>query len=468
MVFTSFSFAGFFAAVYGLLLVIRNDVLRRWILLLASFLFYGFWNAWYLLLIIAVIVWSWGCGLYIAAAEDRDKKKRGVAVGVVFSLGVLAIFKYSGFFLQNVSVLSGLPVPAFVRDIVLPVGISFYTFHSISYYVDVYRKQVQVARSLRDYAIYIAFFPQLVAGPIVRASQFLPQLARPVTLTTEGFLVGLRLTLAGAAQKLLLADQVSPFVDSIFHDPRLYSGASVWLGVLGYAVQIFGDFSGYTLMAIGIARILGYQLPQNFAMPYRALSITEFWQRWHITLSFFLRDYLYIPLGGNRRGFARSQVNVMVTMLLGGLWHGASWNFVIWGGLHGGAIVINRIWHALRPSRPSSTALRWLGALIAWALTFLFVILAWIPFRAATFDHTMAIFAKLTGAGDGIRWAHTPTLVVLIAVAAWYIWNALGVRARIEPVISGRWLYVFEVTLLVTLLVMFAPGNTSPFIYFQF
>ena len=469
MIFTTLPFVIFFAVVYGFLLLVRNDIVRRWTLLGASVFFYGYWNAWYLLLMWAVILWSWGLGLFIASTGDTRKKRFGVAMGTTLSLLALAVFKYAGFFSQNVAWLTGGEVPKFIRDIVLPVGISFYTFHSISYYVDVYRGQVQVARSLRDYAIYIAFFPQLVAGPIVRASQFLPQLDRRVQITLLGLAAGSRLFLAGAVQKLLLADQVSPFVDKTFANPTLYSGVTEWLAVLAYALQIFGDFSGYSLMAIGVALILGYRLPENFRMPYISSSIVEFWRRWHITLSFFLRDYLYIPLGGNRHGFLKTQRNAIVTMLLGGLWHGASWNFVLWGGLHGSAIIVHHIWERILPVRFRGSTL-WYYAQwpFGWIVTFLFVLMAWIPFRAAHFSDTTEITSRIWTLADGVDWFHIPTICVLIAVVMWHIWYLAGVRDRLTALIPAHWFYIFEVTAMITLLLLFAPTNTSPFIYFQF
>ncbi len=469
MIFTSVPFLLFFSAVYALLFVFRDDVARRWVLLLASFFFYGYWNAWYLLLIIAVILWSWILGRYIAAAATQREKKLGVGIGVTLSLLALAIFKYAGFFSDNIAGLFGTRAPAFLSEIVLPVGISFYTFHSISYYVDVYRGQVAPARSLRDYALYIAFFPQLVAGPIVRASQFLPQLARPVMLTRANLVHGARLVLAGAVQKLLLADQVSPFVDRVFAHPTLYSGATEWLAVFAYAMQIFGDFSGYTLMAIGIARILGFELPQNFRMPYAATSIVDFWRRWHITLSFFLRDYLYISLGGNRRGFARTQANVFITMLLGGLWHGASWNFVLWGGLHGTAIVCNHLWERWpQPVLQRSALWRAIRVPICWALTLLFVVLAWIPFRAEQTATTISLLTRMATLADGIRWYHTPTVITLALFALWHLAYAADFSRLVRRTLDARWVYAVEVASLASLLALFAPLETSPFIYFQF
>lgn len=469
MIFTSFEFALFFLVLLVLLRCIRNDSARRWILLLASYFFYGYWNAWYLLLMAAVTLWSWLCGLRIAAHPQQQKKRQWLTVGVVLSLSALAIFKYSGFFFANVSLLTGLPVPKLVRNLLLPVGISFYTFHSISYYVDVYRGHVAPARSLREYALYISFFPQLVAGPIVRASQFLPQLDRPIAFHASDFLLGSRLFLAGAVQKLLLADTVSPFVDQVFASPSLYSCLTNWLAVAAYGIQIFGDFSGYTLMAIGLARILGFELPENFRMPYLSRSVTEFWQRWHISLSRFLRDYLYFSLGGNRCGFVRSLLNVMVTMLLGGLWHGASWNFVLWGALHGIAIVVHRLWLRFVAERLGNTpAVLLCRSFFGWAVTLLFVLLAWIPFRAPSFAGTAAMLHQLVSPGDGIAWYHIPTLVVLAAAVLWHLWSKLQPREKLSALLGDGRLVTFEMAAMATLLLLFAPVSTSPFIYFQF
>lgn len=469
MIFTTLPFVSFFTLVYGLLVTIKNDGTRRWIILGASLFFYAYWNVWYVLLMLSVTLWSWGLGLFIASTDDPSKKTLGVAAGTTLSLAALAVFKYASFFTQNVVWLTGDEVPKFIDAIVLPVGISFYTFHSISYYVDVYRGQVRVARSLRDYATYIAFFPQLVAGPIVRASQFLPQLDRPVQLTLVGLSAGGRLFLAGASQKLLIADKVSVFVDRVFANPKLYSGPTEWLAVLAYAMQIFGDFSGYTLMAIGIARILGYQLPENFRMPYISTSIVEFWRRWHITLSFFLRDYLYIPLGGNRGGFLRTQRNVIVTMLLGGLWHGANWNFILWGGLHGSGIVAHHLWERVLSDRfRHSQCWRYAQWPFGWIVTFLFVLMAWIPFRAGDFSDTIEIVYRMWTFADGVSWFHIPTICVLFVVIVWHVAYVTGVRDRFGRVIPARWIYLVEVATLSTLLLLFAPTVTSPFIYFKF
>jgi alginate O-acetyltransferase complex protein AlgI len=259
-------------------------------------------------------------------------------------------------------------------------------------------------------------------------------------------------------------------VDGVFANTRLYSGTTEWLAVLAYAMQIFGDFSGYTLMAIGVALILGFRLPENFRMPYISTSVTEFWRRWHITLSFFLRDYLYIPLGGNRHGFLRTQRNVLVTMLLGGLWHGASWTFVLWGALHGAGLVAHNVWERAIRSRPQSRPGPWrrLQVTFSWAITFLFVIMAWIPFRAAHFSDMAEILGRVWTLSPGVRWFHTPTVYTLIAVILWHLAYIAQCRRRLDCLLGDRWLYAFEITAMITLLLLFAPTDTSPFIYFQF
>lgn len=465
MIFTSFTFVIFFAAVYGLLLAVRNDIARRAILLAASAFFYGFWNVGYLLLIAFVILGSWLCGTAVIRAQTISAKRFSLTIGVAFSLGLLAFFKYSGFAATTAANVFGLPVPSLVYNIVLPVGISFYTFHAISYCVDAYRGLIKDPPGLRNYALYISFFPQLIAGPITRAHQFLPQLERPITLTFAGFRSGIRLFLIGAFQKLLIADVVGPFADQVFQSPDLYSGVTDWLAVLAYACQIFGDFAGYSLMAIGLAQILGYALPENFRMPYLARSAVDFWRRWNITLSFFLRDYLYIPLGGNRRGFLRAQFNVMVTMFLGGLWHGASWNFVLWGIIHGTAIVVNHTWERTGIADKLPRAI-W--APLAWFMTLLLVMLAWVPFRAPSFDIMSAMFRALFTLSPGIVWYHTPTCIVLTAVALWHAAHRMSIRSRVLAVLGDRWMYTVEMTTMITLLAMFAPLNVTPFIYFQF
>src|SRR5690606_35141846 len=266
----------------------------------------------------------------------------------------------------------------------LPIGISFFTFQSLSYTIDVYRKDLTPTRSLLDYAFFVSFFPLLVAGPIVRASYFLPQLQQPLLVTREAFGRGVFLILAGLVKKAVIADYISVnFVDRVFDNPALYSGLENLLAVYGYALQIYCDFSGYSDMAIGIALLLGFQFPNNFNFnsPYRSLSITEFWRRWHISLSTWLRDYLYISLGGNRRGRLRTYLNQFITMVLGGLWHGASLRFLLWGAMHGVGLAVHKIWMSWTKNTWLGRS-SWAGSFLSWILTFHFVCFTWIFFRA--------------------------------------------------------------------------------------
>jgi alginate O-acetyltransferase complex protein AlgI len=349
----------------------------------------------------------------------------------------------------------------------LPVGISFFTFQTLSYVIDVYRDRIKLCGHLPTFLLYIAFFPQLVAGPIVRASEFLPQLNRPVILRKENMILGLQIFLAGLIQKHLIADNLSGYVDSVFQNPELYSSLTLWIAMFAYAMQIFCDFSGYTLMAIGCGRIFGFRLPTNFRMPYVSTSVTEFWRRWHMTLSFWLRDYLYISLGGNRKGRIRTDINLMLTMLLGGLWHGASWNFVLWGGLHGGALVAHKLFMQYFGEADADNVLRkWSG----WILTFLFVCFTWIPFRATDFSTTVQYYSGLLGGGTHVHWLSPEVLVILVVSVVWHILYVRGANTIFElptlDIFKPKPLLAITSSLL--LLLLFGPVGTSPFIYFQF
>jgi len=473
MIFTSFTFLGFFAALLALFAVVRGTAGRLWILLVASYIFYANWNVYYTLLIFLYGLWGWGLGLAMHAARSRALRKFYFLLSIVLSLGTLAYFKYANFLGENASRLLGIESWAPV-DIVLPVGISFFTFHTMSYVIDLYRGHVEPCRSPVKFFLFVSFFPQLVAGPILRASSFLPQLDRPIVLTWPNFVRGAQIFIGGAIQKTLFADHLSVFVDQVYRAPELYSSGTLWLAVAAYAMQIFCDFSGYSLMAIGTARILGFELPDNFRMPYLSQSIAEFWHRWHISLSSWLRDYLYIPLGGNRHGELRTQANMAITMLLGGLWHGASWNFVLWGALHGVALGAHRNWTRWRERRgiaPGSGGSAYRAA--SWAATLVFCCLAWIPFRSPSFDVTVKFLSGLGGRTAGsFVWYHTPTVLILVAVTLWHL------AARFAPVMTARvpfdetriatWPALLILSYSVLLLVLLAPLNAAPFIYFQF
>jgi D-alanyl-lipoteichoic acid acyltransferase DltB (MBOAT superfamily) len=336
--------------------------------------------------------------LYLKGRGARVQSLVILWIGIGVQLAVLAFFKYFNFFEDNlVTLLSGfgLPSAAPIVRILLPVGISFYTFHAITLAVDTYRGKVDTRVSLLDVALYIAFFPQLVAGPIVRAMVFLPQLATKRLVSAEDLFVASQAIITGFLYKVVFADSIAPFVDKVFARPADYSGSLLLAATFGFYCQIYFDFNGYSLIAIGVSRLFGYKLPDNFNFPYAATSLGSFWRRWHISLSSWLRDYLYIPLGGNRLGVAKQMRNLIVTMLLGGIWHGASWNFVIWGAAHGTLLAIERF-RQLRRGTISNEENRSITALaFGWLVTQTIVLLCWIPFRAKTLADSLAVISGI-------------------------------------------------------------------------
>jgi alginate O-acetyltransferase complex protein AlgI len=390
-----FGFLPLVLVVYFLLARSRSALAAIAFLASASLFFYGWWNPRYVLLLAGSIVFNYLVGRRLAAAASRPV----LWLGIAGDLLVLGAFKYADFFAANVNVLAGLSLP--LPHVVLPLGISFFTFTQIAYLVDVYRGQAREYR-FANYALFVTFFPHLLAGPVLHHAEMMPQFARRETFgfSAENFAVGLTIFAIGLFKKVILADGVAEFATPAFDAAR--NGAtltflSAWGGVLAYTFQIYFDFSGYSDMAIGLARLFGIVFPANFNSPYKAASIIDFWRRWHMTLSRFLRDYLYVPLGGGRRGTARRYVNLMITMLLGGLWHGAGWTFVIWGGLHGGYLVVNHAWRAARARAPGvrlppGVAL-WLGRL----LTFAAVVVAWVFFRADSLAAAKALLEGMAG-----------------------------------------------------------------------
>ena len=492
MIFSSPRFFVFMLVLLLSLRVVRPLEWRLRILLVASCFFYAAWDYRYLGLLLLVSAINWECGRRIYASTDPRPQRTWVMVSVVSSLGILAWFKYANFFVDNLNLLlahSDVSLPHL--DILLPAGISFYVFKTMSYTIDIHRGDLVPTRSPIHYATFATFFPELIAGPIVRGSVFLPQMGRDIGPTPERMRVGLSLFLLGLTKKTLVADPLSSVADPMFAAPLQYSGASLWFGVLAYTLQIYCDFSGYSDMAIGCGKMIGYDLPRNFRMPYLSGDVAEFWRRWHITLSTWLRDYLYIPLGGNRGGKARTYMNLAITMLLGGLWHGASWNFVLWGGLHGSALAGHRLLRErlgdrFRVPRP-----------IAVVGTFFFVMLAWVPFRSPDFTTTGIMLGRmLTLSSDGTFFVPvilfaSAALVVLAHLAGVAVERQLSRRGhsrRFDAVlhalgaetgqdeISGWYLKLGFSTVPGMAVVMawllaiyfFAPTGTSPFIYFQF
>ena len=440
---------------------------RAWrpFILLASYFFYG-WVDWrWVLLLIASSVVNTFAARVIATAPSQVTRKRALVGAIVFDLGLLGTFKYFGFFVDEMNgaldaIGLGSPLP--IVQIVLPIGISFFTFQAISYVVDVYRGETRAA-SLGDVAILQAFFPHLVAGPIVRANELLPQLRTPRDPRAVLAGPGLFLIAGGLIKKTVVADELARnVVDPVYNDPGSFSGGEILLAFYGFAAQIYCDFSGYTDMAIGLALLLGYQLPQNFNRPYMALSLQDFWRRWHITLSRWLRDYLYIPLGGNRKGEAKTYRNLMLTMLLGGLWHGASWTFLIWGGIHGGALSLER-W--VRERFPRFR----MPVVVAWFITFNVVCIAWVFFRAPNLGIAFDILGGIGFSGPSPLVTFPMVLLVVAAIAVqalpegWWRRGEAWVVARpvaAQGIAFGALLVVADAAV--------GQQGVAPFIYFQF
>jgi alginate O-acetyltransferase complex protein AlgI len=369
-------------------------------LLIASFLFYAWWSFEYGLLIVATIIVNYCFGRKIQQFAERQATiaKPLLAVAVAVNLGLLAYYKYRNFFIANFNTVTGSDWT--LAPLVLPLAISFHTFQQIAYLVDSYRRKVDQP-SLLTYSLFVLFFPQLIAGPIVHHYQLLPQLKdeRIYTFDYRSFATGLCFFVFGLAKKLLLADPLATVSDPIFNGVanQVPSLSQAWVGVCAYTLGLYFDFSGYSDMAVGLARMFGIRLPYNFASPYKATSIIDFWRRWHITLSNWLRDYLYIPLGGNRHGETRRYTNLIITMLLGGLWHGAAWTFVLWGLLHGLYLMINHAWQTLQGRITCGGKPMQMPALAGWLVTFVAVSVAWIFFRSSSMEHAFAMIGGLVG-----------------------------------------------------------------------
>lgn len=466
MLFPTLDFGLFFVAVFIVAWSLeRENGRRKMFLLLASWVFYAQWDWRFVGLLIFSAVLNWGVAVLLSR-EDMPRKKLLVGLGVAANLLLLGVFKYYGFFVEEAGVLLarlGWERDLPLLEIVLPVGISFFTFQGISYVVDVWRGKTPPAQSLLDVMLLMSFFPHLVAGPIVRASDLLPQFERVPRLTRAMATHGMLLIAWGLFKKTVIASELAVnVVDPVFFDPSAHSTWDIAAATYAYAVQIYCDFSAYSDMAIGTAALLGYSFPRNFDQPYRANSLQSFWRRWHISLSSWLRDYLYLPLGGGRGGLWSSSRNVMITMLLGGLWHGAAWTFVAWGALHGAVQVIERVWRHFLEGRASVP--HWLGVI----LTFHVVCLGWILFRAESFPLAMEMLAGL--ARPGPVEVLTPFLLTLIVGGLAMHWlppravEGLAARLQAAPSLTLGVL----VGLAILLVEAVRPEGVAPFIYFQF
>jgi D-alanyl-lipoteichoic acid acyltransferase DltB (MBOAT superfamily) len=445
-------------------------------LLAASYLFYGFWNWTYLPLLIAISLFSGLLAQRIQRSSTPKEKKRWLVLGVVVCLAALAYFKYTAFLLTTLLQLLG-PLAARVHIQVysplLPLGVSFFVFHAISLLGDCYRGKVKQPVKLMDALLYVAFFPQLIAGPILRASRFLPQLAVRRNPNSIRINRAMLLIVGGLFKKVILSNMLATrLVEPVFAAPQGFARWDTLLAVYGYAAQIYCDFSGYTDIAIGCALLLGYRFPRNFNAPYTATDPQEFWRRWHISLSTWLRDYLYFPLGGSRKGSARTYLNLMITMLLGGLWHGAAWTFVAWGALHGSYLVVHRLWSQAYARHRWPLFVLWKKTAVwRWGsriLLFHLVCVGWVFFRASSFQIAFTVFDRL-GAAGAATLATGPVLIVL----------ALGLGSQFMP---SRWRNGFElemgrwpalargaaVALAIAAIEILGPTGVAPFIYFQF
>ena len=453
-----------FLAVVLVVFYVSPRRLRRYILLVASYYFYGTWNYHFIPLLLTLTAIDYTAGIWLERTEAPGRRK-GVLIGSLSAnLAFLGFFKYYNFLAANLALLMGRPPHSFFLSIVLPLGISFHTFQSMSYVIDVYRGQQKAVRDPIDYALFICFFPQLVAGPIVRARNFFHDLFHWQPPTSDDISRGLFLLVLGLTKKVAFADQFAKVANSYFGNVAANPGAlTAWSGVCAFGLQIYFDFSGYTDMAIGMAKLLGFHFPINFRRPYLAQSITDFWRRWHISLSTWLRDYLYIPLGGNRNGEWMTYRNLMLTMLLGGLWHGASWNFLIWGGYQGLLLAIERPFRR----KGADPGWNWLSVPRV-ALTFALVMIGWVFFRAADLYQSAAVISQMFSGTAGhllLQPWHVELAFLSLAFALaeeFTDWSEKIVAAPV-PV------YALSLALMLFCTEIFGAIDASiPFIYFQF
>ncbi len=470
MVFTSVSFAIFFGLILAGLALLRQTRHKHYWLLAGSYFFYAWWDWRFLGLMLFSTASAYLTGRALAGyAKDDKRRARLLFWSLALDLVVLGFFKYTNFFLDSLApVWHALGWRVGALNIILPIGISFFTFEAMSYKIDVKRGTSKAEPDWLKIALFLAFFPRLIAGPIMRAKFFLPQLDRDLCLSRTNFFYGSQQFLTGLCKKILLADRMAFFVDTVFAHPGAYSPATAWLAVIAYAIQIYCDFSGYSDMALGLARMMDLELPENFNMPYLATSMREFWRRWHISLSTWLTDYIYFSIGGLRRNRLNLYRNLLITMLLGGLWHGASWNFVFWGGWHGLALcaehaapVIGRKWTGTRA---------WAWEALHWARTMLLVLLAWVFFRAASFEIAFLYLRKMLGAmRGGIAWYYPPLFMALPLLALAHLLGRRAEQQREKFAFSPGTVYLPALYLTVLLaLLLLAPSDSAPFIYFQF
>ena len=424
---------------------------RTPILLAANYVFYGWWNVWFCLLMLTSTTVDYLAGKYIFQSQNDARRKILLLCSLCINLSLLGFFKYFGLLSETINALASAAwLPTW--NIVLPVGISFYTFQSMSYSIDMYRKKITPAQNFFDFACYVSLFPQLVAGPIIRYKELADQLIAR-THTSDKFARGLQRFIIGLSKKILIADTCGLIADNAFAMQDIGTGAA-WIGILAYAFQIYYDFSGYSDMAIGLGLLFGFTFPENFRYPYLSISIGDFWRRWHITLGNWFRDYVYIPLGGSKKGIKRTLMNLLITMFLAGLWHGASWTFVLWGVYYGVLLIIERLTATVRSSIPKALQI---------LMTFFLVTMGWVLFRSPSFDDALQYYGSLFSGNSGVIETFGITTVIIV-----------GIITIIEP----RYPHIFQKVslksaitcslLFIASLIMIAGNESSPFLYFQF
>jgi len=478
MLFVDFEFAVFLPLVFLTYWLIggRNIWLRNLILLVSSFIFYGWWDPQLLILIVISILVDYISGLKIAKASVAFRRRAWLFFSLFTNLGLLGIFKYYNFFIDSFKgafSIFGMELGLGYADIVLPVGISFYTFQTMSYTIDIYREKITPTKNLLAFATYVSFFPQLVAGPIEKARSLLPQFMQALPFDYQNATTGLRQILWGLIKKMVIADNCAIFVDEIFSNPERYDGSTLLLATFFFAFQIYGDFSGYTDIAIGTAKLFNIKLSRNFAYPYFSRNIVQFWRRWHISLTGWFREYVYFPLGGNRRGQARTILNICIVFLISGLWHGANWTFVIWGIIHALLFIIFILFN-----RGNQRLKIWwsetITSIFSIALTFIMTVLAWVVFRADSISTAKEIYYKIFSKSlfsqpvfeDMTRAGVTGLLVAIFIILEWLGRKDEFAIERLGKVTSTavRW----SIYYLILIVIFWFAGDEKQFIYFQF
>ena len=490
MLFNTLDFVIFFIAVCTTIVIVKNRKFQHLFLLGASYFFFYYSSNYLITLLIFTTIWDFYLGKAIFNAQTIQKKKVILITSLAGNLGLLGFFKYADFAITQFNILGqhfdlGTQIP--LLNIVLPIGISFYTFHSITYTVSIYRGQMPPAKSFVEYGIFVAFFPQLVAGPILRAKDFLPQLRekienfetgtrlRQIIIHNQNLKLGITMMALGFFKKMFFADNIAPLVNAVFSNPIGEHSFTIILGAIAFGIQIYCDFSGYTDIAIGAALVLGFKIPINFNKPYFATSPSDFWRRWHISLSSWLRDYLYIPLGGNRKSKPRTYFNLITVMFLGGLWHGASWNFVIWGLLHGAYLAVHKFildrFPALEGHKFFKTRI---GTFISIAVTQYFVFLAWIAFRVRDYDqmlYSMQKYVLLDFQVNTTRQFLSSHKIIIVIIVLFIILHFISYKKKNLPEIITNFKLRYWVIFLCAIMIMiflFFDGRPEDFIYFQF